>query len=204
MTIYLIRHGETELNAARVLQRPETPLGERGREQARRLAKHLADVGIVHILSSDFARAEQTARALEATTGASLEFESLLQERNFGDLRGTPYADLDEDPFQAGYAPPAGETEDVFLARVERAWARIAEASEGLEGALAVVTHGLVLQAIALHHVDRGTGAEALDSPLQFRNTSYSVIEGPVPWKLTVLACGDHLEGMADRDSGAA
>ena len=204
MTIYLIRHGETELNAARVLQRPETPLGERGREQARRLAKHLAEAGIVHIVSSDLLRAEQTARELEATTRASLEFEPLLQERNFGDLRGTAYADLDEDPFQPGYAPPGGETGPDFLARVERAWARIVSASEGLGGALAVVSHGLVLQAIALYHVDPGEPAEAPDSPLRFRNTSYSVVEGPEPWTLVSLGRDDHLEGMDERDTGEA
>lgn len=203
MTIYLIRHGETEFNAARVLQPPETPLGERGREQARRLANHLAGAGIVHILSSDLLRAEQTARALEATTRASLEFEPLLQERNFGDLRGTAYSDLDEDPFQPGYAPPGGETEPDFRDRVARAWERIVLASEGLGGGLAVVSHGLVLQAVALHHVDSG-GLAAPDSPLRFRNTSYSVIEGAAPWRLVALGRDDHLEGMDDRDTGEA
>ena len=187
-----------------MLQRPETPLGERGREQARRLAQHLADAGIVHILSSDLLRAEQTARALEETTRASIEFESLLQERNFGDLRGTAYADLDEDPFQPGYAPPGGETGPEFLARVERAWARIVAVSEGLVGPLAVVSHGLVLQAITLHHVDRTHLAEAPDSPLQFRNTSYSVIEGAAPWRLVALGCDDHLESMDKRETGPA
>ena len=204
MKIYLIRHGETELNAARVLQPPETPLGARGREQARRLAEHLAEAGIVHILSSDLVRAEETARALEATTRASLEFEPLLQERNFGDLRGTAYADLDEDPFQPGYAPPGGETGPDFRARVERAWERIVAVSEGLEGALAVVSHGLVLQAIALYQVDRDRSADAPDSPLRFRNTSYSVIEGPGPWRIVALGRDDHLEGMDERDTGPA
>jgi len=204
MTIYLIRHGETELNAARVLQRPETPLGSRGREQSRRLAVLLAHAGIGHILSSDLARAEQTARALEATTGAPIQLEPLLQERNFGDLRGTAYTDLDEDPFGPGYAPPGGESEDVFRERVERAWARIASEAAGLDASLAVVTHGLVCRDIALHHVERAAGCEAPDSPLRFRNTSYSVIEGPGPWTLEVLGCDDHLEGIPVLDGGVA
>ena len=38
MNVYLVRHGETDLNARRVLQPPATPLSERGLEQARRLA----------------------------------------------------------------------------------------------------------------------------------------------------------------------
>lgn len=204
MKIYLIRHGETDLNAARVLQRPDTPLGARGVEQARRLAVHLADAEIVHILSSDLVRAEQTARALQATTAATFEFESLLQERNFGDLRGTAYADLDEDPFQPGYSPPGGENGERFLARVEQAWTRIVAAASGLDGSLAVVTHGLVLQSITLHHVARADVKEVPDSPLRFRNTSYSVVEGPNPWQLTALGCDDHLKEIEDRDGGAA
>ncbi len=37
-----------------------------------------------------FARAASTAEYLQRATGAPLSFEPLLQERNFGDLRGTP------------------------------------------------------------------------------------------------------------------
>jgi deoxyribodipyrimidine photolyase-related protein len=40
MTLMLIRHGETELNAARTLQFPDTPLGTRGREQALAVLEH--------------------------------------------------------------------------------------------------------------------------------------------------------------------
>src|SRR6266403_1841720 len=76
----------------------------------------LAAEGIAHILSSDFARARTTAEHLQRATGAPLTFEPLLQERNFGDLRGTPYVDLGFDPFEPDYAPPKGETWPVFHA----------------------------------------------------------------------------------------
>ncbi|MFP8874056.1 MAG: histidine phosphatase family protein, partial [Myxococcota bacterium] len=154
MSIYLIRHGETDLNAARVLQMPETPLSTRGREQARRLAEHLRDAGIVHVLASDYARAEQTARPLERATGATLELDALLQERNFGHLRGTAYADLSEDLFAPNFAPPGGETEEVFGDRVAKAWKRVTEVAARVPGHLAVVTHGLVCRGIVLHHVE--------------------------------------------------
>ena len=52
--ILLIRHGETPGNAARVVQTPDTPLSERGLEQARRLAVRLAGVRLGRILSSEF------------------------------------------------------------------------------------------------------------------------------------------------------
>ena len=178
----MIRHGETDLNARRVLQRPETALSARGRDQAGRLADHLAGAGITHILSSDLARAQETARALEATTGACFELEPLLQERNFGDLRGTAYADLDEDPFQPGYASSGRRKPGrIFAPRVERAWAADCLGFQKVStGALAVVTSrpGAASRSRG-YHVDPGeAGVEAPDSPLRFRNTSYSVVEG--------------------------
>ena len=42
MTILLVRHGETDGNAARILQRPDVPLNERGMRQAEQLAQRLS------------------------------------------------------------------------------------------------------------------------------------------------------------------
>src|SRR6516162_6683295 len=99
MTILLVRHGETDGNAARILQRPDVPLNERGMHQAEQLAQRLRAHGFVHILCSDLLRARMTAGPLAARSGIGIEENPLLQERNFGDLRGTPYAALSEDPF---------------------------------------------------------------------------------------------------------
>ncbi len=204
MSIYLIRHGETDLNAARVLQMPGTPLSTLGREQAQRLAEHLRPAGILHVLASDYARAEQTARPLERATGATLECEPLLRERNFGDLRGMAYADLSEDPFAPGFAPPGGETEAVFRERVGEAWKRIVEVAARVPGHLAVVTHGLVCRGIVRDHLEDPAGVGELDSPLPVRNTSFSVIEGPDPWRLLKFGRADHLEGLDVPDGAPA
>ena len=129
MAIYLIRHGETEGNAARIIQLPDSPLSPRGISQAERLAQALAAEGISRIVSSDLLRATMTAAPLQRATGAPLLLDALLQERNFGDLRGTPYAELDVDPFAPDYEPPNGESWETFYRRVERAWAVIREAA---------------------------------------------------------------------------
>src|SRR3989442_88347 len=138
MSIFLIRHGETEGNAARIVQRPESPLSARGAVQAERLARRLAREGIAQIVSSDLARAVTTAARLHDVTGVPLAFDPLLQERNFGDVRGTPYADLGVDLFAPDYAPPNGETWPAFHARVDRAWARIQELATAARGHPAV------------------------------------------------------------------
>ena len=70
-------------------------LSPRGRAQAERLGQRLATLGIARILASDLARATATAASVQRSTRAPLDLDPLLQERNFGDVRGTPYAELD-------------------------------------------------------------------------------------------------------------
>ena len=102
MAIYLIRHGETPLNAKRVIQFPDTPLSDRGQAQARALGERLSTAPVGAVVTSDYQRAYMTADAVRKTTDAPMEIETTLRERNFGDLRGQAFADLDEDPFAPG------------------------------------------------------------------------------------------------------
>ena len=88
MSILLIRHGETELNAARVVQPADTPLSEKGRRQAQALARRLASDGLAGILCSDLPRALMTAAPVVEATGLEMQVDALLEERNFGELRG--------------------------------------------------------------------------------------------------------------------
>ena len=201
--LFLIRHGETVGNASRTVQLPDNPLSARGVAQAERLARRLAPEGIAHILSSDFARARTTAEILQHLTGAPLSFEPLLQERNFGNLRGTPYADLGLDMFAPDYAPPNGETWPVFHARVERAWARVQALAAATRGPLAVVTHGLVCRSLAERHLILPDGDVA---PERWENTSLTIVDWPAPWRVRLLNCVAHLEDLDTRpgaDAGA-
>ena len=202
--IFLVRHGETVGNASRIVQLPDSPLSPRGIAQAERLARRLAYEGIARILSSDLARAATTARIIQGVTGAPLTFEPLLHERNFGDLRGTPYAELGLDMFAPEYAPPNGETWPVFHARVDRAWARVRALAEATDGNLAVVTHGLVCRSLAGRHLVLPAGETA---PERWENTSLTIVECPAPWRVRLLNCIAHLEDLDVAplaDSGAA
>lgn len=201
--LFLIRHGETVGNASRTVQRPDNPLSPRGVAQAEQLARRLAAEGIAHIVSSDFARARSTAESLQRLTGAPLSFEPLLQERNFGDLRGTPYADLDVDMFAPDYVPPNGETWERFHARVDEAWARVQALAAVTGGRLAVVTHGLVCRSLAARHLILPDGAVV---PERWENTSLTIVDWPAPWRIRLLNCVAHLEELDAAplaDSGA-
>ncbi len=198
MILCLIRHGETALGAARVIQRAETPLSEHGQNQADHLAKRLAALGVSRILSSDLRRAAMTAEAIARDTGVEIEFEPLLQERSFGDLRGTRYSELEVDIFAPDSDPPGGETWDVFNARVERGWARIRAVAAETAGNLVIVTHGLVCTRLVTAHFDAVGLTDGLEPPLRFDNTGLTLIEAIHPFRLTLLNCTSHLAAEDD------
>ncbi|HEX4410466.1 MAG TPA: histidine phosphatase family protein [Xanthobacteraceae bacterium] len=190
MTIFIVRHGETDGNAARILQRPDVPLNERGKRQAERLAERLTAHGFVHILCSDLLRAQMTAAPLTARSGIAIEENALLQERNFGDLRGLPYATLPYDPFAPDVRPPNGEDWPAFHARVAEAFAFVVRRRRGLDGHLVVITHGLVCRALVERHASLPEGALA---PERFDNTSVTVLHEEAPHGVGVLNCTRHL-----------
>lgn len=200
MAILFIRHGETDLNAARVIQMPETPLSARGVKQAARLGERLSSAAIGQILASDYARAHTTAQAVERACAAPLAILPSLRERHYGDLRGKSYQDLDIDPHAHDYEPPNGESWPVFHARVASAWSEVIDWAARTEGDLAVVTHGLVLRSL----VDRivPSAADVDLAEVVFRNTSVTVVEGP-PWSAVLIGCAAHLDGDLLADGAA-
>src|SRR5215469_15880880 len=186
MTILVVRHGETDGNAARILQRPDVPLNARGMRQAELLARRLSGHGFVHILCSDMLRARMTAAPLATLTGLTIEENPLLQERNFGDLRGTPYDALAEDPFGPAFAPPNGEDWPTFHARVADAFAFIVSRRRDVKGTLVVMTHGLVCRALVERHARLPDGVIA---PERFDNTGVTVLHEDAPHAISLMNC---------------
>ncbi len=198
MAIVLVRHGETASNAQRVLQRPETPLSDRGLAQARRVAERLARSRVAEIAASDYARALTTAELIRDACRAPLAIDPELRERNFGDLRGLAYADLGFDPFAPSYVPPAGESWEDLHERVDRMWERVRERVANLAGDLVLVTHGLVCHSLVSRRIDLGGEACA---PAQFANTSVTIADATPPYRLRLLGCVAHLDAELARDT---
>jgi probable phosphoglycerate mutase len=191
MTLLLIRHGETPLNAARVLQPADTPLSELGHAQAAALARRLQDAGLAGIVSSDLPRARQTAEHLAQATGLAIETTPLLQERNFGDWRGLPYDTLPQDPIAMADGAPNGESIAVFEQRVALAFAHVLQLQARLAGPLAVVTHGLVVKAMLQRHA---TVTPPALLPASILNTALSVIAVDPPHAAERVNCTLHLQ----------
>ena len=197
MDILLIRHGETALNAARVLQPADTPLSPTGHAQVDALARRLMAHGIGAIVSSDLLRAVESAQAISDRVGLAFEQSALLQERNFGDWRGRPHAEFASDPLAMTQAPPAGESMSAFEARVAAAFADIVRRQRHCGGVLAVVTHGLVIRTMLRLHVHRGAEPLLLEP---IANASLSIIESASPHRVMLLNSCEHLFGRDAAD----
>jgi broad specificity phosphatase PhoE len=190
MAILLVRHGETDGNVSRVLQRPDVPINERGMRQVQVLARRLLAHGFVHILCSDLLRARMTAAPLAADPGVTIEESPLLQERNFGDLRGKPYDELPEDPVAPDFVPPNGEDLPDFHARVAQAFALIAARRRAVNGTLVVITHGLVCRALVERHA---RVPEGVSVPQRFDNTGVTALHEDAPHAASLINCTAHL-----------
>jgi broad specificity phosphatase PhoE len=200
MPIYLIRHGETTLNAARILQPADTPLSQHGLAQAAALGERLKTREVDAILSSDMVRAMQTAQAILAARAIadvrSLKISHLLQERNLGDYRGQPYEVIGCDLLDFKEAPPGGESLADFEARVAIAFEQVIALHQLLvvptnpDPLLLVVSHGLVIRRMIEAHVGLSTEQRVPD---HLTNTSITIFEAAPPHSVTLLNSSSHL-----------
>ncbi|MHB8648584.1 MAG: histidine phosphatase family protein [Gaiellaceae bacterium] len=146
-TLLLVRHGETDWNAAGRLQgHTDRPLNEHGRRQARALAERLAGEGIAAVYASDLARARETAEIVAARLGLPVATDPDLREKNWGSWEGL----TSEERLTVAFE---GEATEAHRERMLRAVGRIAAAHPG--GRILVVTHGGSLRRIqaAVHGV---------------------------------------------------
>lgn len=204
MTLLIIRHGETPLNVARVLQPADTPLSEHGRAQAAALAQRLAGDAALRptaLASSDLPRALQTAQAIAAACGLELLTTPLLHERNFGDLRGLAYDTLGFDPLMRDEAPPGGESTAQFGARCQAAFAWVLAQQAMHGGRLAIVSHGLVIR----HWLQQGPLQlpPGLEAPQRLANTSLTVASATPPHRVSRVDCTEHLAGGVGEDAAS-
>lgn len=93
--LYFVRHGLTEMNAAGLWSgTTETPLTDVGRAQAKEAGEHAKTLGIDAIACSTMSRALETAEIIAKQIGFAphtIHQSSLLIERHFGELEGTPW-----------------------------------------------------------------------------------------------------------------
>ncbi|MCD0451930.1 bifunctional RNase H/acid phosphatase [Actinocorallia sp. API 0066] len=126
----LLRHGQTPLSVERRFAGVgDIPLTDVGRAQAEAAARHLEPAGIDVIVASPLRRAQDTAKAVAAVTGAEIRTEEGFRETDFGAWEGHSFAEVAErwpDDLAAwlsdsGHAPPGGESFTAVAKRVATA-----------------------------------------------------------------------------------
>lgn len=129
MRIYIVRHGETVLNAKAVMQgRLDEPLNQNGRDLAIITGKAIKGIVFDACISSPLHRARETAEILLRESGNNtipMEIDNRLIEIDFGDMEGKTIAEMGEgcykffaDPFHFdGF--PNGETIQDVCARTQ-------------------------------------------------------------------------------------
>ena len=146
MTIYIVRHGQTEENLQRILQghMPGT-LTVQGKEQVAKAAEILANNGVKFkcIVSSDLKRAMDSAHIIADRLHLPIVPMEILRERDWGKWTGMSIAEATDKFRKEGkWMFPEGttETEEGIFQRAGEALARLQElyADENI----IVVTHG--------------------------------------------------------------
>jgi broad specificity phosphatase PhoE len=153
--LYLVRHGETEWNAARRIQgRTDIPLNDTGREQARQAAELLARRRWQGVYTSPLGRAHETARIIAERLGLDgvTDIDALV-ERDYGEAEGMGFDEI-EALYPEGVRAPGQETRDEVAARVVPALLQLAERHPGER--LVIVSHGGAIRAV-LQTAEPGT-----------------------------------------------
>jgi len=145
--LYLVRHGETDWNAARRIQgSTDIPLNATGRAQAKRTGRLLASRRWDALVSSPLSRAFETAAIIGGEIGIDdPDRLDAIVERRYGAAEGLDYRTLDE-RFPKGVPVPGRETREAVLARVVPALTALALERAGQS--LVVVTHGGVIRSV--------------------------------------------------------
>lgn len=207
---YMIRHGETEANAAQLMAGSlDSPLTEKGRAQAYAVHNVIQNLPIKPkaIIHSHLSRARDTALIINEMLDVPVHEEPDIAEMHAGEWEGQPWESC-RPIFHHWEDPPGGETVEEFFTRIRRGKKNILSKHDG---PALIVSHGGVFRAFGKLY-DR-------DPPSRFKNCHlYEFEPNPVssdfPWIVSHYEYTNQLirqsaelyhaiESMADQTSKA-
>lgn len=160
MKLYIIRHGETDWNAKKLLQGgAETSLNENGRYLARVTGEALKDIHFHKVFSSPLGRAMETARIVLGEREIEIISEPRIREISFGNWEGKCYhperSEVDREMIYAFFhdtekykAPSNGESFDDILRRTKDFYDELIH-NEQLENSnILISSHGCAVRAL--------------------------------------------------------
>lgn len=206
MKIYFIRHGETVWNTLKIFQgSSNSPLTEKGREQAKKLGEKLKNTEFTNFYSSPMGRTIETSQLIIGDRDIKIEFIEEFKEISVGRMEGVPREKFEKDfpeqyhnfffnPKDYDPTPFDGETYPHLLERVQIGLNKIIQNHEK-DDIVAVVSHGVTLKAI--FKIIKNMSFEELGEAPVPKNTSLSIVDY-TDGKYTIEVFSDisHLEGM--------
>lgn len=203
--VLLIRHGQTEWNAAGRWQGHEqTPLNTEGQAQTKALAVYLRDRPIRALYSSDLLRAWQTAGALAEALRLTPQADADWREHHLGIFQGMTREQIEvrypaewtlmhSDYWE--YVFPNGESRGDLRQRACRAWETVLARAGGPE--VAVVSHGGTIKMLLLRLF--GETPEIMN--FHIPNTSITTLERHTnDWRLVEIGSAPHLASANGRE----
>lgn len=206
MKIYFIRHGETVWNTLKIFQgSSNSPLTEKGREQAKKLGEKLKDTEFSNFYSSPLGRTIETSKLIIGDRDIKIEFIDEFKEISVGRMEGVPREEFEREfpgqfhnfffnPKDYDPAPYGGESFPQLIERVERGLKKITE-NHKKNDVVVVITHGMTLKAI--FKVIKNISLEELGEVAVPKNTSLSIVDyTDGKYSIDLFSDVSHLEGM--------
>jgi broad specificity phosphatase PhoE len=153
-TFFLVRHAESEGVHTTLAGRMEgVPLTQAGHQQARELARRMAEFRPQRIIASPRQRAQQTAAYLPVACDIPIESDPAFDECDFGAWTGMPFealASVEEwkrfNQFRSGLSAPQGESIADVQHRAVEALLKLHTANAGQS--IVIVTHADVIRSV--------------------------------------------------------
>ena len=205
MKIYFIRHGETVWNTLKIFQgTSNSPLTEKGRNQAISLGKKLKDVEFTKFYSSPMGRTIETSELILQGRDMKIDFIEEFKEISVGKMEGVEreifestypkqFYDFFNNPKE--YDPSAYEGENYYqlLERVKKGLDKIIS-NHKEDDVIAVVSHGITLKAIFM--IVKNMSFEELGQVEVPKNTSLSIVDySNGKYSVELFSDTSHIEG---------
>jgi len=202
--IYLVRHGETAWNKAKIFRgRRDIPLDEQGRLEAACTARALREVPLAALYSSPLSRARETAETIAAGRGLAVAVDEAFTDIDYGEWTeywdtearlkfGDQYRQWKESPHLVKF--PGGESLDEVRRRVVPRLKELAQRNP--DGTIALVSHRVALKLLLCE-------AKGLDNShfweVRLDTGAISVLEyGNGTLRVAVENDTRHLQGLTD------
>lgn len=182
-TIYLIRHGQSAVNAGMPITKTDSDLTEKGIQQAKNVAKQLGHIPFDAVFSSDYIRARRTAEIIATERNLAVKTTELIRERSLGkawiENREKVRAEMrealkqlnEQEKMKYKHTPDMESAEEA----VSRLITFLREAALAYQDkTIAVVAHGNLMRSFLIH-VGWATFDELPVNSVE--NTGYMVLE---------------------------